>query len=115
MKTMLEYWDKINNTSCYSEIKKQEEINGSTEIEIFEKFYKKNNNLRYCNGSYYKFHSKKWENKYNNWLNSNDYKNNQQLMSKRVQLLQLSFGKYFALFLHLGLDIDALHQPFPLP
>ena len=75
MKEILEYWDRVSYTSCHSEIKRKEEINGNTEIEIFENFYNKNNSLRYCNGSYYKFQSKEWENKYNNWLKSDDYKN----------------------------------------
>ena len=74
MKTTLDYWDKIDYRSIRSEIKKQKEIEGNNEIEIFEKFYKLNNSLRYCNGSYYKFNDLEWENKYNEWLKSDDYK-----------------------------------------
>jgi hypothetical protein len=74
MKVTLEYWDKIDYTSIRSEIKRQEEIEAETDIEIFEIFYKKNNSLRYCNGSYYKFKDIEWENKYQNWLKSDDYK-----------------------------------------
>lgn len=74
MKTTLDYWSKINYRSFESEIKNQEEIKGNNEIEIFENFYKLNNNLRYCNGSYYKFQDKTWEKKYENWLKSDDYK-----------------------------------------
>ena len=74
MKVILEYWDIVSYTSCHSEIKRNEEISGNTEIEIFENFYSKNNRLRYCNGSYYKFQSKEWESKYNNWLKGDDYK-----------------------------------------
>jgi hypothetical protein len=51
----------------------QEIIEAKTDIEVFEKFYKLNNRLRYCNGSYYKFQDKSWENLYNDWLNSEDY------------------------------------------
>jgi hypothetical protein len=36
-------------------------------------FYKKNNSLRYCNGSYYTFVSKDWTSKYHEWLDSDDY------------------------------------------
>ncbi len=32
-----------------------EEISGESEDEIFEDFERKNNRLRYCNGSYYDF------------------------------------------------------------
>jgi hypothetical protein len=74
MKTTLDYWDKIDYRSIGSEIKEQKEIEGNNEIEIFENFYKLNNSLRYCNGSYYKFNDLEWENKYNEWLKSDDYK-----------------------------------------
>ena len=74
MKTTLDYWDKIDYTSINSEIKRQQEIESNNEIEMFEKFYKLNNSLRYCNGSYYKFQNKEWENKYQQWLKSDDYK-----------------------------------------
>jgi hypothetical protein len=69
----LNYWDRVSYTSPHSEIKRQENIEADTEIEIFEKFYKMNNSLRYCNGSYYTF-KKEWQDKYNNWLQSDDYK-----------------------------------------
>ena len=74
MKAILEYWDRIDYRSIYSEIKKTQEIEGTDEIDLFEQFYKLNNSLKYCNGSYYKFQDKEWENKYNQWLKSDDYK-----------------------------------------
>lgn len=74
MKATLDYYDKVSYTSIKSEIKRQEEIEGDTEIDLFEQFYKLNNSLRYCNDSYYKFQDKDWENKYNAWLKSDDYK-----------------------------------------
>ena len=74
MKATLDYWDKIDYTSIRSEIKTTKEIEGTDEIDLFEQFYKLNNSLRYCNGSYYKFQDKEWENKYNQWLKSDDYK-----------------------------------------
>jgi hypothetical protein len=74
IKAELNYWDRVSYTSCYSEIKRQETIEGHSETEIFEQFYKKNNSLRYCNGSYYKFSTKEWNEKYNNWIKSEDYK-----------------------------------------
>lgn len=74
MKTKLDYWDRVSYNSINSEIKRQQEIEGKNDIEIFENFYKLNNSLRYCNGSYYKFNDLEWENKYNQWLKSDDYK-----------------------------------------
>ena len=71
---VLEYWDKISYTSCGSEIKRLETIVATNDIDVFEQFYGKNNRLRYCNGSYYKFQDKELETKYKNWLNSDDYK-----------------------------------------
>jgi hypothetical protein len=60
-------------TDTDSVLQRQETISGDNDIEIFEQFYKLNNRLRYCNGSYYKFISQEWENKYKEWLNSEDY------------------------------------------
>lgn len=74
MKVTLDYYDKISNYSVYSEIKRQEIIEGDNDITIFEIYYKLNNRLRYCNGSYYKFQDKNWQEKYNEWLKSDDYK-----------------------------------------
>jgi hypothetical protein len=74
MKAILDYWDKIDYTSINSEIKRTQEIEGIDEINLFEQFYKLNNSLRYCNGSYYKFNSPEWETKYKEWLKSDDYK-----------------------------------------
>lgn len=74
MKVELNYWDRVSYTSCDSEIKKQETIQAEDDVAIFEQFYKKNNSLRYCNGSYYKFSLKEWQDKYDAWLKSDDYK-----------------------------------------
>lgn len=49
-------------------------IEANTEIELFEQFYKLNNNLRYCNNSYLQFQSLYLEKRYNEWLLSDDYK-----------------------------------------
>lgn len=70
---ILEYWDKISYISAGTEKKREESISGTSDIDIFEQFYKKNNRLRYCNGSCYKFKEGEWENKYENWLESDDY------------------------------------------
>ena len=91
----LDYWDCLRKTKEYpkvfdkegkyvsgggyyedqsSEITRQETIEGETEIDLFEKFYKLNNSLRYCNGTYYKWQNVEWQNKYSLWLNSDDYK-----------------------------------------
>ena len=79
----LNYFSPSNKTIitesgyCYTNtdptIQRQETISGNNDIEIFEKFYGLNNSLRYCNGSYYKFISQEWEDKYKEWLNSEDY------------------------------------------
>ena len=74
MKVELNYWDRVDYYSSRSEIKRTESIESDNEIDIFESFYKKNNRLRYCNGSYFKFVSSEWDQKYKDWLNSDDYK-----------------------------------------
>lgn len=38
---ILEYWDKISYTSSGSEKKREESISGTSDIDIFEQFYKK--------------------------------------------------------------------------
>lgn len=80
----LEYWDIVRETRRYpsggyyehqeQKMKYEESISGNTEVDIFETFYKKNNQLRYCNGSEFKFKDSEWKTKYSNWLNSDDYK-----------------------------------------
>jgi hypothetical protein len=75
MEIILDYWDRKDYQYFWeSEIKKQETIKADDDIAIFEKFYKMNNSLRYCNGSYYKFNDKQWQDKYNKWLKTDDYK-----------------------------------------
>lgn len=74
MTATLEYWNRKDEFTSTSEIQSYEELSANTEIEMFEKFYKMNNRLRYCNGTYYKFQDKSWQDKYSNWLDSDDYK-----------------------------------------
>ena len=84
MEANIDYWDTLRETKRYPEggyyesqtrtCIRTEALNGESEIEIFEKFYKKNNQLRYCNGSYYLWTSKEWDDKYAAWLKSDDYK-----------------------------------------
>ena len=38
-----------------------------TEDALFEEFYKKNNELRYCNGSYYEFQNPEKQKEYQEW------------------------------------------------
>lgn len=71
---VLNYWDVIDRCNPKSVLVSTCEISSDTEIGIFEQFYKKNNELRYCNGSYFKFQDDKWAEKYAEWLNSDDYK-----------------------------------------
>lgn len=82
-KTTLDYWNPINKTvvtatgfryqDTRSVITNTKVIEDETEIGLFEQFYKLNNELRYCNGSYYKFQDKEWEQKYDQWLKSPNY------------------------------------------
>lgn len=51
----------------------RETIEAETEIGIFEQFYKKNNRLRYCNGSYFLFADPLVNTRYSQWLKSDDY------------------------------------------
>lgn len=74
MEIILDYWDRVSYTSIHSEIIAQRTITAMNDIDAFEQFYKLNNSLRYCNGSYYKFKDLEWEDKYREWLNSDDYK-----------------------------------------
>ena len=84
MKATLDYWnprsedvvtkDGFRYVKTESVITGTKEIEDTTKISLFEQFYKLNNSLRYCNGSYYKFQNKEWENKYDEWLKSDDYK-----------------------------------------
>jgi hypothetical protein len=65
----IEYWDRVDYYSVNSKVKSTEIWEGSKE-EIFKKFYDKNNSLRYCNGSYYKFKNKLIEKEYKEWYDS---------------------------------------------
>jgi len=81
MKARIEYWNPKNETvvtesgfrylNTNSALQKVEEWFG-TEEEIFKKFYKENNSLRYCNGSHYKFEDKNLDTKYRDWYKSLD-------------------------------------------
>lgn len=68
IKTKINYWDRVSYTSCNSEIKKTEDLQAETEDALFEAFYKLNNSLRYCNGSYYTFVAVGDEVRYKKWL-----------------------------------------------
>lgn len=73
MKVILDYYNPSERDRCISIIVGTKEIEGETDIELFEQFYKLNNSLRYCNGSYYKFNDLHWQFKYKEWLKSEDY------------------------------------------
>ena len=47
--------------------KKISTVAAETEDALFEKFYKKNNQLRYCNGSYYEFQNPEKQKEYQEW------------------------------------------------
>jgi hypothetical protein len=83
LKATLDYWNPRNKSvvtasgfryqDTSSVITNTKDIKDETEIGLFEQFYKLNNSLRYCNGSYYKFQDNELEQKYSQWLQSPDY------------------------------------------
>lgn len=85
-KVILDYWGPKNESvvtesgfrylDTRSVIKSTKEISDDTEIGILVQFFKLNQSLRYCNGSYYTFQDNTWENKYQEWLKSDEYKKN---------------------------------------
>ena len=46
---------------------REETLSAVSEDNLFEQFYKKNNQLKYCNGCYYEFKDKSIEVKYKKW------------------------------------------------
>lgn len=84
MKAILEFWSPENKSmvtesgfrylSTKSVFKLTEEVEYSDDTDLFIQFYKLNNRLRYCNGSYYKLQDKQIESRYMSWLSSNEFK-----------------------------------------
>ena len=84
MDTILNYFAPANNTivtesgfrymNTNPEYKRSETLHAQNDIDLFEQFYKKNNQLRYCNGHYYEFADEKVKARYKEWLQSDDYK-----------------------------------------
>jgi len=84
MDTILNYYAPANNTivtesgfrymNTKTEYKRSENLHAENDIDLFEQFYKKNNQLRYCNGHYYEFADANIKARYKEWLNSDDYK-----------------------------------------
>lgn len=68
------YWDVLDRCNPKSVLVRTQDIIGDDDIQLFEVFYKMNNRLRYCNGSYYTFKDSEWDIKYNEWIKSDDYK-----------------------------------------
>ena len=58
----VEYWD-VEYKGAKSKLVKTEEWPDTDES--FERYYKLNNSLKYCNGSHYKFVSDKVQRRYN--------------------------------------------------
>jgi hypothetical protein len=71
IKVTVQYWGYVNHLTTKEEIKNTQ-IWEDTKEEIFKKFDKKNNKLRYCNGSYLKFKNKSLSWEFKNWYNSLD-------------------------------------------
>lgn len=74
MKTVLDYYSVVDRYRFISDIISTKEIEFENNIDCFEQFYRLNNSLRYCNGSYYKFQDNTIEKDYKDWLKSDDYK-----------------------------------------
>ena len=53
----------------YKPTERTKEFLGETD-QVFEEFYKLNNSLRYCNGSYWKFEEQEKEQEYSKWRKS---------------------------------------------
>lgn len=80
----LVYWDRTMDTIVTDDGFRYEDpdsyplheetIEGDSEIKLFEEFYKLNNKLRYCNGSFYKWKDPEMEDEYYEWVKSEDYK-----------------------------------------
>ena len=84
MTTSLEYWNPQNKSvvtesgfryrDTSSALTKIVEVEYKDNIDLFEQFYKLNNSLRYCNGSFYEFKDDEFHKLYLEWLQSDDYK-----------------------------------------
>jgi len=71
IKIKINYWGNISHLTTREEIKKTQ-IWEDTKEEIFKKFDKQNNRLRYCNGSYLKFEDESIFFEYKRWYDSLD-------------------------------------------
>ena len=63
MEEILDYYDVLDGTNPKSTIVLSKNYKSDNEIDIFEQFYKLNNRLKYCNGSYYKFQNEEMKKK----------------------------------------------------
>lgn len=79
MKIRIEYWNPKNETivtdTGFRYLDTKSVITNiqtwyADKEEIFKKFDKENNSLRYCNGSYLKFEDQTLENEYRAWYKS---------------------------------------------
>jgi hypothetical protein len=80
MEATLELWVPIDNNNFNyrpneSKLLKTETIQADTENELFRKFFILKDELKYCRGYQYVFQEHLFTFKYNQWLNSDDYKN----------------------------------------
>lgn len=74
MKAEIDFYQRTDIFSAYSNKVRTETIEDTDCIGLFEQFYKLNNQLKYCNGSYYEFQDLDIKAKYKEWLSSDDYK-----------------------------------------
>lgn len=66
----INYFEPDSNNRCRSVKVRSEELTGVSEDALFEEFYKRNNSLRYCNGSYWKFDNPEVEQHFLLWKKS---------------------------------------------
>ena len=80
MEVIIEYWDKLRETItnevgfCYenqdstvTDTEKHMILTEEQKIELFKDFDKRNNKLRYCNGTYWKFKDDNMQEEYLKW------------------------------------------------
>ena len=69
MKAVIEYFD-VSIREVESKKQSEKELTGENKDDLFQQLFKKNEQLRYCYGAFYKFKDKSLQNDYNIWLKS---------------------------------------------
>jgi len=74
MIVVLEYWDRDYYSSVSKKVRSEEHLIEDDEAKegLFYLFDKRNNSLRYCNGSYWKFADENLDAEYRKWYKALD-------------------------------------------